>query len=91
MKRSNKNVVPISIKNKTYYINILLVDTVGVKNFKIEKSYDSLDKNTQSKIREYIRQLIVGKDKISTSAIEDEIFLDCLNKNFRGLLLKLNK
>lgn len=90
MTRGNKQVVPISIKNKTYYINQLLVDAIAILKLKTEDSYEQLEETTQEETRAIIRNLVIAKDSISTQIIEDEIYLACLSKKFREKLKSLD-
>lgn len=91
MTRGNKQVASISIKNTTYYIDLLFVNAIALKKLQTTTSYDNLNKVQQEQVRELIRKLVIKKDNISTQIIENEIFMQFLSKDFKNKLLSLDK
>lgn len=82
-----KQIVPISIKNSTFKINLLHVELIAIKHFNV--NYQDSDKKTQSKIKEHIRELVIDKNEISAQIIEDNILLENLPKKLQKELKNL--
>lgn len=91
IKKGNKRVMAISILNKTYYVNIYFVNAVGIKHFNTKVSFENLDESTQTKIKQYIRDLVVKNEHISNQHIEENILLSLLPKNLQVTLNSLDK
>jgi len=82
-----KQITPISINNRTFKINTLHLEAVAHKHFKL--IFQDADDETKQKIKDYVRELLKGKNKLSAQIIEDAIFIDFLPKNLQKDLKSL--
>jgi len=88
--KGNKKVIALSILNKTYYVNLLFVNTVGLKQFNIKTSFENIDEETQTNIKQHIRDLVIKDEHISNQSIEEKIFKSFLSKKLQKDLKSLD-
>jgi hypothetical protein len=88
-KRGNKTIVPFSVNNKTYRIELFYVNMIAVKLNKDTETFELLEECTQKEILEYIRQLVLNLPVVSTQTIEHRIILHCIQKTLQKPLLAL--
>lgn len=91
IQRGNKKVIALSVLNTTYYVNIYFVNAVSLKHFNIKNSFENLDDDTQAKIKQYIRDLVINDKHISNQTIEERILLSLLPKKLQKELKSLDK
>jgi hypothetical protein len=89
--KGNKRVIALSILNKTYYVNLYFVNAVGLKHFNTKSSFENLEEDIQTKIKQYIRDLVINKEHISNQIIEENILSCFLPKNIQKELNILDK
>lgn len=89
--KGNKKVIAISIKNKTYYVNLFYVNAVALKHFNTKTSFEKLEPEMQTKIKQYIRELVINNEHISNQIIEENILLSFLPQNLQKVLKSLDK
>ena len=89
IEKGNKRVIAISILNKAYYVNIFYVNAVGLVHFNTKVSFENLDESTQTKIKQYIRDLVIKNEHISNHIIEENILASILPKKLQKELKAL--
>lgn len=89
--KGNKRVIALSILNKTYYVNLYFVNAVGLKHFNTKSCFENLDETIQTKVKQYIRDLVINKEHISNQIIEENILSSFLPKNLQKELNSLDK
>jgi len=82
-----KHITPISVNNRTFKINTLHLEAVAHKHFNIK--FNEADDKMKQKVKDYVRELVEDKEKITAQIIEDEIFLNFLPKNLQKGLKSL--
>ena len=83
----SKHLTPLFVNKRTFKINTLHVEAMAHKYFNV--SYFDADKNTQSKIRTKIKELLIDKKALSAQIIEDAIFLKLLPNKLKKELKSL--
>lgn len=89
IKRGNREVISLSVLNRTFYLSLFFVNAVIVKEFNGYESFDKLDSIKQAEVKQYIRDLVIKEEDLSTQKIEEKILTSFLSKKLQKELLKL--
>jgi len=83
----SKHLTSLFVNSRSFKINTLHVEAIACKYFSV--SYADVDKATQSKIRNKIKELLVNKQDLSAQIIEDTIFLNLVPNKLKKELNNL--
>lgn len=88
LKRGNKEVVSIKIRNKSLYIDLLKVNAISLNYF--DTKFENSTEEIQTQIKDKVRDICKDLKEVNTQNVDDEIFIHFLSKKIQKGLTSAN-